>query len=280
MTIQNYYKKGSSTGVLLIHGCGGTPVELQYVANGLHDKGFTVYCPKLSGHGTNDEDLQNSNWKEWYQSACEAYEFMTSKCDRVIVGGLSAGALIALMLARDYPVTGTILFAPCFKLNGWAMPFYSRILQFVRPWMIHLNIMISERMPYGLKDDRVRNMVLNNMTSGDQSKSGSLYTPLKTIANFSQMSHQIRNDLEFINTPTLIFHPRNDDIADISNSYEIISRIDGDTELVVLDDSYHIITLDKQKRLVVEKSADFICNVEMITEMKKRKVNNVRQIFS
>jgi carboxylesterase len=34
---------GGPVGVLLIHGLGGTPVELKVVARGLHKAGFTVH---------------------------------------------------------------------------------------------------------------------------------------------------------------------------------------------------------------------------------------------
>jgi len=38
----SYSFAGARTGFLLIHGLGGTPVELKYVAKGLARRGFTV----------------------------------------------------------------------------------------------------------------------------------------------------------------------------------------------------------------------------------------------
>jgi pimeloyl-ACP methyl ester carboxylesterase len=47
---------GGRVGVLLIHGLGGTPVELKFVAQALNRIGHTVYCPLLVGHGGTGED--------------------------------------------------------------------------------------------------------------------------------------------------------------------------------------------------------------------------------
>ena len=42
--------RAGRTGFLLIHGLGGTPMELRYVAQRLAKEGHTVYCPLLDGH--------------------------------------------------------------------------------------------------------------------------------------------------------------------------------------------------------------------------------------
>ena len=67
----------------------------------------------------------------------------------------------------------------------------------------------------------------------------------------------VKRMLPKIDTPTLIVHPREDDIADLDNAVYLQRRLGGLVETVVLDDSYHIITLDRQRNLVVEKSAAF-----------------------
>ena len=51
---------GGSTGILLIHGLGGTPVELKLVARGLHAAGYTVHCCTLAGHCGTESYLANT----------------------------------------------------------------------------------------------------------------------------------------------------------------------------------------------------------------------------
>jgi len=47
---------GGRVGVLLIHGLGGTPVELRFVAQNLARAGYTVLCCQLAGHGGTPEN--------------------------------------------------------------------------------------------------------------------------------------------------------------------------------------------------------------------------------
>lgn len=264
MSDKTFFKKAGKTGVLLIHGCGGTPVEMQYVGHGLYKAGFTVYCPQLSGHGTTLDDLHNSTWQDWYSSVLKAYYFLKQHCDIIIAGGLSAGATLALKLAmrNTYAIDGLLMYAPALVLNGWAMPRYMPLVHYVRPWMVYNKIMLAEREPFGIKDERVRNMIVNSMQSPNNRDAGHFETPLKTITQFNALSALVRKGLDNVESPMLLLHPKKDDIADISNSYEIIEKSSSRCELVVLDDSYHIITLDKQKNIVIDESVKFIKEIE------------------
>ena len=66
------FVQGGRTGFLLLHGLSGTPVELRYIANGLTRAGHTVSCPQLAGHCGTLEDLTNTRWQDWHQTAEDA----------------------------------------------------------------------------------------------------------------------------------------------------------------------------------------------------------------
>ena len=55
-----------------------------------------------------------------------------------------------------------------------------------------------------------------------------------------------------IRQPSLIIHPLDDDFSAMSNATYLRDHLTGATELVVLDDCYHIVTVDRQRHLVVE----------------------------
>ena len=59
---------GSRTGFLLVHGLGGTPLELRMTAKGIASGGFTVHCCQLAGHCGTEEELLATNWPQWYAS--------------------------------------------------------------------------------------------------------------------------------------------------------------------------------------------------------------------
>ena len=52
------FHQGSRTGFLLVHGLGGTPVELRFVAQGLARAGYSVLCCQLAGHCGTAEQLR------------------------------------------------------------------------------------------------------------------------------------------------------------------------------------------------------------------------------
>ena len=124
-----YRIAGGKVGVLLIHGLCGTPAEMRFVAMGLGRAGYTVHCPQLAGHGGSRKDILKSNWQDWYRSAELALIDLRKECDTVIVGGLCLGSVIGLHLAAKHPdkVQGVALFSPTLWINGWAMPWYTKL---------------------------------------------------------------------------------------------------------------------------------------------------------
>ncbi len=250
-------------GFLLIHGMGGTPVELRYVAQAIARAGYTVSCCQLAGHCGSVDTLRNSTWQEWYGSVEAAHDRLKAHCDVVIAGGLSMGGILAAHLAQKRPdgVQALAFFAPTLWLNGWSMPWYSRILRYIRPSRFNVTMTLAEHEPYGLKDERVRALVVRSMQSTDSSQAGVFCTPVRCFSQFNALCDAVKPRLGDVKIPSLILHPRDDDIADIDNAYYLQRRLGGRVEMVVLEDSYHIITLDKQRQVVVERTLAFAADV-------------------
>lgn len=251
---------GGRVGVLLIHGLGGTPVELRFVAQALARAGNTVYSCQLAGHCGTPEELRRSTWHEWYASVEEAHDKLRENCDVIVAGGLSMGGILALHLAHNKPreVQGLLLFAPTLKLDGWSMPWHSKLLQYVRPLPIRLEIDLAEREPYGIKDERVRRLVLSSMQSGDSGAAGIFSTPVRSFAHFNAMVAAVKPNLATIKQPAFIVHPREDDMASLKNAQYLQANLGGLVETLVLDDSYHIVTLDQQRHIVAERADRFV----------------------
>jgi len=251
---------GKRIGVLLIHGLGGTPTELRFVARGLAMRGYTVLVPQLAGHCGTREDLRRTGWRDWFASVETARERLARQCDVVLVGGLSMGAVLALHLAAARPdgIAGVLAFAPTLTLNGWGVPWHAQLFALVtQKWFADL-FAFAEREPYGIKDGRVRALVSKAIQSGDSAQAGHASNPGSSMLEMRWLVNTVRRELPRIRQPVLILHPREDDRADLSNAFYLARRLAGPTEVFVLDDSYHIITLDRQRDLVVERSAMFI----------------------
>jgi carboxylesterase len=247
-------------GALLLHGLGGTPVEMRYVAMGLARAGITVSCPQLAGHSGSFEELRASRWQDWYDSAAAALDRLRERCDLVVVGGLSMGAVLALLLAaeREADVAGAVAFAPTLRLNGWGVPWYARLFNLIPHKAIANWFDFTEREPYGVKDPRVRALVAAAIESGDSAKAGMLTVPGGAMFEFRGLVNAVLRRVSSIRQPVLLVHPREDDRANIANSFWLQRHLAGPVSMVVLNDSYHVVTMDRQRQIVADRTVAFV----------------------
>ena len=90
--------------VVLFHGMTGTPSEMSDLADSLHAKGYAVFAPCLTGHGSTIENLRTVSHQVWLREVDALFQHISqSRYSRIIVGGLSFGSLLALYLAKRYP---------------------------------------------------------------------------------------------------------------------------------------------------------------------------------
>jgi carboxylesterase len=254
---------GGPIGILLIHGLGGTPVEMRYVANGLARAGHTVHVPQLAGHCGTLDDLRVTCWEDWYATVEREHATLRETCDVVIVGGLSMGAILALHHAARHPrdVAGTLLYAPCLWLDGWAMPWYAPLINLVKQRTVADLVDFTENEPWGVKDPRIQAIVRQAMASGDSSQAGVAALPGSQMFELRRLVKHVKAEIPGVQQPALIVHPREDDHASLRNLEHLQANLAGPTTAVVLNDSYHIVTIDQQRQVVVDRSARFIAHL-------------------
>jgi carboxylesterase len=255
---------GGRLGFLLIHGLGGTPMELRYVAQGLAHAGHTVHVPQLAGHCGTVEELKATGWTDWYASVEREHDQLNTRCDAVVVGGLSVGCILALHLAAVRPenVSGLALYAPSLWLDGWGVPWHAALFRFVtQKWCADL-FPFAERHPWGIKDPRLRALVERAIKSGDSSRAGIAALPGRLMLEMRWLVQRVRGEIAAVRQPALIIHPREDDRASLRNLHYLQSRLGGLTETVVLNDSYHLVTLDRQRQVVVARTLEFAQRVQ------------------
>jgi carboxylesterase len=255
-----YRIAGGKVGVLLIHGLCGTPAEMRFVAMGLGRAGYTVHCPQLAGHGGSRQDIVKTGWKDWYRSVEGALAEIHKTCDTVIVGGLCLGAILGMHLAANHPdkVQGVALFSPTLWINGWAMPWYTKLFSLV-PCKAIANLMhFPDVASLGIKCPRVREFVRAALAASDGSEMGTTGTPAAMVLEHRWMVKAAKKILKRVTQPTLIVHSRQDDHADLNNATYLQRELTGTVDLIVLEDSYHMITLDKERHVVVDRTKDFI----------------------
>jgi carboxylesterase len=262
----DFYLPGGRSGVLLIHGLTGTPQEMRLTGKGLNRAGFTVHGMQLAGHCGDEEDLLKTGWHDWYRSVWQAADRLRKDVDHMFVAGLSMGALLALKLAADRPeeVDGLGLYGTTFFYDGWTIPWIGK-LSFMLPLVVSLGLghrrKFHECFPYGIKDERIRHRIAGSMLSGDSAAAGLPGNPWLSLAEFYRLSFRVRRQLRNIRTPCLVMHAVDDDVASLKNVRMVVRGVRGPVETVLLENSYHMITVDQERDQVIERSARFFNEV-------------------
>ncbi len=270
---------GSETIVYLIHGVTGTPAEMKYVGRKLWQNGYDVYLPTLPGHCAKIRDLLRSNETDWIEHVIRQLSFLRKRYTHVFAAGLSAGALLALQASTRVRLDGVGVLSPTFFYDGWNVP-WSRILLapairwFPRP--LHYLFFHFDGFPYGIKNPALQARLraayspVNRMLSalrktpgpGRLLSSDAVGYPvffLKTLADLERLYAAVKTKLAKVAAPTLVLQATEDDFTSVRNAEFVMSRIaSSDKKLVLLDDSYHVITVDRQRDRVAQELENFV----------------------
>lgn len=270
--------QGGSVGILLLHSLGGAPMELKYLAQGLARCGYTVSCPVIPGMSHGTDVLGLSRWDDWYQSALAELDKLTESCDTVLVGGLSAGSIMSLKLAAERPndVEGVLVFAPTLKPNGWSIPWTFNLFRLVQQSWLARMFQFKQRAPFGIKDERLRAFMVEASRAGDMSIEDLYSRNGGMVLQFRKLVRNVRRRLGQISHPALIVHPREDDQSHLSNALAIQAGLSGPVEAVVLDDSYHMITLDRQRDIVLDRATSFVAR--LVQSVETRRARNAPRV--
>ena len=96
------------------------------------------------------------------------------------------------------------------------------------------------------------------MIAGASTEAGLLGTPALALRELWRLVDVVRPNLYRIKTPTLLVQARDDDVSSLSNSVYLMRHLGGIVDLTVLDDSYHIVTIDQQRTIVIDRTIRFV----------------------
>jgi esterase/lipase len=227
------------TGVLLVHGFTGTPMSMRPWGEHLSEAGFAVRCPLLPGHGTRWQDCNLSSHGQWTTAVDEAFDALAADCDRVFVAGLSMGGTLAVRFAEVRPddLAGLLLVNPSLfttRLDAKLLPMLSKLTGSWAP------------IASDIKKPGVTELAYPKL-------------PTRAMMQLRQLWAVTRADLHRITAPVIVFHSREDHIVEPANSRALLDGVSStDTSEVVLEDSYHVATLDNDAALIFAGSVDWI----------------------
>lgn len=256
--------------VLLLHGLTGGPTELAYIAHNLHYRSrMSVSCPALANHGQPVPVLARTTWQELWDSAREHLRSAHARAQQdgvpLFVGGLSVGAVLALMLAAEFPdaVAGVACLAPTLFFDGWNVPWYHRLLTLADHTPFKHFLYLREGEPYGLKDEALRARMRERYQGAridDCSAPPLTYAhfPVRLLCESQRLIACGMRMLPAVRAPVLVVHAAQDDTASPANAHYILDHVASEHKrLVLLENSYHIVTADLEREKVADEMARF-----------------------
>ena len=234
-----FHHDGSDVGVLLCHGFTGTPQSLRSWGEYLADRGYSVRLPLLPGHGTTWQAMNQTRWEDWYAAVDAAFRELHEACERVVVCGLSMGGALALQLAQAHGprISGLVLVNPAVKFEDPR----THLLPVLKYVVGSLGAIGND-----VKKPGVTELAYTR-------------TPLKAAHSQLVAWQSVVRDLPEVTQPVLLLRSPQDHVVPASSSALILSRISSlDVTEILLEDSYHVATIDNDAQRIFDESAKFI----------------------
>lgn len=235
---QPFAHDGGRVGVVLSHGFTGTPASMRPWADHLAGAGFTVRLPRLPGHGGTWQDTNASRWPQWYAAVEQAYDEVAARCDVVFAGGLSMGGTLVTRLAEQKgdAIAGLVLVNPAFGTER----FDARFAPYIT-WLIKSRPSIGG----DIKKPGVEEVANDR-------------TPVVAFASLTKLWKVTVADLAQVRCPIRMYRSVEDHVVEPLSARLLKAGATSTTvEEIMLENSYHVATLDYDAPLIFQGSVEF-----------------------
>lgn len=245
------------TGVLLIHGLGGTQYDLGSLHKAMRRAGAEPHMIMLPGHGTRPEDLVGVRAEAWLDAVTAQYRALEREYDTLHVAGMCMGALVALLLChRVQHARGrlALLAAPVF-IDGWSTPWYRSLRHVLyRVPGVAERMRVEEGDPFGIKNATIRAIVKKKFERQDSFHYA--WVPLACVRQVDRMRDWVRDAAPGTPCPTLVLHAREDELTSLRSADFLLEKL-PDARGIVLENSYHMICADNDRDDVARHVLEF-----------------------
>ncbi|NIA53027.1 alpha/beta hydrolase [Massilia sp. TW-1] len=241
----------SLANILLFHGLLSSPQEFGLIAHSLRSKGLSYEAATVPGYTLGS--VFAPDWRRWRAAGIDVINSKGPANARVILGGLCMGGVLAAALALQAPerIAGLVLMSPSFDFDGWGMS-PIRHLRHIGYWSgLDRYFSVAEREPYGVKNARIREWIARELHERKHSAAGPARVPLRALREAERMMKDVRARLHELSCPILMIHAREDEITSLGSVRRLFDALPQvDKELVVLENSYHMITIDNERQQI------------------------------
>jgi carboxylesterase len=229
---------GGPVGALLSHGVHRHDAEHAAVGRAPRRRRADRERPRLPGHGTRWQDMNATRFSDWYGEIERTFDDLRARCETVFVMGLSMGGTLALRLAELRPseVAGLVVVnassAPTARTPSWRRSCRR----------------CSRRSPASAATSRSPGQGAGLRPDPAQGRR----VAAEGLAGRAA-------DLHRISCPVLVYRSRVDHVVPpVSGELLLRGLAGGTVEERVLEDSYHVATLDHDAPAIFDGSLDFV----------------------
>ena len=235
-------------GVVLAHGYLAAPAEVRGLAEYLGKMGFWVYAPRLKGHGTAPEDLAACTYHDWIESMDTGYAIISHLCRRVIAGGFSTGAGLALDLAQRIPtVEGVFAISAPLRLQDMT----ARFVPAVDAWNRFMDRIHLEEAKKTFVENTPENPGINYFKN-----------PISGVNELERLMASLEPRLPEITMPALVVQSREDPVVNPKGTEKIFKALGStDKQMVMFSFQRHGILLGEGARRVYRAVGDFLDHI-------------------
>lgn len=266
---------------ILIPGLNGSGLELGQLPHFLEAAGHDVLIPEIPGFLFGAPASKFTNWiQELHQIIDEQKENYAV----VNLAGISMGATLAALIASQREdISSLVLMSPVLKYDGWSVPFYRPILDFfyflgVRDWEY------SEREPFGVKNIDLRRRISEKFKTSKVSEVGAASISARHLHEAIGLMSSAKDSLYNLSCRLLVIQSVEDDTCSVWSANEILEHCRSEVRRVIwLGNSYHIITIDNEREIVLNEVLNFIAQTSAVeqhaidsTALNNRKILKLR----
>jgi carboxylesterase len=237
---------GGPVGCLVVHGFTGAPAEMRWFGEQLAREGYSVVGVRLFAHATQPEDMFRARPQDWVASVEDGYHLLRGLSEQVVVMGLSLGGILSLHFASRRPVRGVVAMSVPYVLMA---PWRRRM----RPFFPAL----SKVMPFfdkGAPDWFDPHVAEDHLEYPRH--------PVRAVASLVDVHGEMLRRLPLITAPVLMMASHGDTTAPPWHSQTMFDRLHTtDKQLVLVENSGHIITRDLERKRVAEAATAFVRRV-------------------
>lgn len=238
-------------GLIAFHGFAGTPNEVRLLTDVAVRLGLSARAPRLAGHDDHVHNLMKVGWDDWVAGATSAlFELSDATNGRVVVAGLSMGALLAAHLAAHHParVAGLIALANATRLRMPSPALMLCFCELVRPFD---NKFYVPKAGADIRDPEARR---HHMTYD--------VTPIHGAVEVLRAGRRVRAILSRVRCPTLVIHGALDRVCPVGNAARFANALGTrDVDVVIMPRSGHIVSADAGRAEVARLAEEFVRKV-------------------